>query len=75
MTTAKPKKPKRDRPENPEYQEAVHIDASPKDVVRAIMREPPKPEPEWRYLKDKPRWPRVLSRAVHGPPCFSLPPS
>ena len=40
MTTANPKKPKRGRPENPKYQEPVHIDASPKDVARAIMRKP-----------------------------------
>ncbi len=52
MSTAKPKKPKRGRPENPKYQEAVHIDASPKDVARAIMRKPPKTQSDWRYLKD-----------------------
>ena len=54
MTTDKPKKPRRGRPENPKYHETVHIDASPKDVARAIMRKPSKPETEWRYLKDKP---------------------
>ena len=48
-------KPKRGRPENPKYQETVHIDAPPKDVAKAIMRKPPKPETEWRYLKNKPR--------------------
>ena len=53
MTTAKPKKPKRGRPENPKYQETVHIDAAPKDVAKSIMRKPPKPETEWRYLKNK----------------------
>ena len=52
MTTAKPKKPKRGRPESPKYQETVHIDAAPKDVARAIMRKPPKAESEWRYLKN-----------------------
>ena len=55
MTTAKPKKPTRGRPENPKYQETVHIDAPPKDVAKAIMRRAPKPETEWRYLKNKPR--------------------
>ena len=55
MTTAQPKKPKRGRPENPKYQKTVHIDAPPKDVARTIMRKPPKPESEWRYLKNKPR--------------------
>ncbi len=54
MTTAKPKKPKRGRPENPKYQETVHIDASPKDVARACSS-PQKPENDSRYLKDKPR--------------------
>ena len=53
MTTEKPKKLKRGRPENPKYQDPVHIDASPKDVARAIMRKSPKPEREWRYLKDR----------------------
>ena len=55
MTTAKPKKPKRGRPENPKYQETVHIDASPATVAKAIMKKPPKPESEWRYLKNKPQ--------------------
>ena len=45
-------KPKRGRPENPKYQETVHIDASPKDVTKAIMQKPPKPENEWRYLRN-----------------------
>ena len=52
MSTARPKKPKRGRPENPKYQETVHIDASPKDVARAIMRKPLKTQSDWRYLKD-----------------------
>ena len=51
MSTAKPKKPKRGRPENPKYQEAVRIDAPPDAVAKAIMRKTPKPESEWRYLK------------------------
>ena len=55
MTTAKPKKPKRGRPENPKYQEPVQINAPPESVAKAIMRKPPKAESEWRYLKNKPR--------------------
>ena len=46
---------KRGRPENPKYQEPVQIDATPKNVARAIMRKPPKPESQWRYLKNKSR--------------------
>ena len=53
MKAAKPKKAKRGRPENPKYQETVRIDAPPEAVAKAIMRKPPKPESEWRYLKDK----------------------
>ena len=48
-----PKKSKRGRPENPKYQELVRIDATPEAVAKAIMKRPPKPEREWRYLKDK----------------------
>ena len=55
MTTAKPKKAKRGRPENPKYQETVRIDAPPEAVAKAIMKKPPKSESEWRYLKDKAR--------------------
>ena len=51
MTTAKPSKSKRGRPENPKYQENIRIDAPPRDVAKAIMKKPPKPESEWRYLK------------------------
>ena len=29
MATAKPKKPRRGRPENPKYQKEIHIDARP----------------------------------------------
>ena len=55
MTTANPKKPKRGRPENPKYQETVHIDTPPEAVAKVIMRKPPKAASEWRYLKNKPR--------------------
>ena len=55
MTTAKPKKPKRGRPENPKYQETLRIDAPPETVAKVIMKKPPKAESEWRYLKDKPQ--------------------
>ncbi len=48
------KKPKRGRPENLEYQENISIDASPDAVAKSIMKRPPKPESEWRYLKNKP---------------------
>ena len=51
MKTAKPKTAKRGRPENPKYQETVHIDAPPEAVAKSIMRKPPKAESEWRYLK------------------------
>ena len=34
MTTAKPKTPKRGRPENPKYREEIRIDAPPRDVRR-----------------------------------------
>ena len=54
MTTANPKESKRGRPENPKYQEPVHIDVPPREVAKAIMQKPLKPEKEWRYLKDKP---------------------
>jgi len=55
MTTAKPKKVKRGRPENPKYQETIRVDAPSEAVAKSIMKRPPKPETEWRYLKDKPR--------------------
>ena len=44
---------KRGRPTSPKYEERVHIGASPRDVAKAIMRGPPKPKEQWRYLKDK----------------------
>ena len=52
MTTAKPKKPKRGRPV---YQENIRIDAPPRDVAKAILKKPRKPESEWRYLKEDKR--------------------
>ena len=55
MTTEKPKKLKRGRPENPKYQESIRIDAPPEAVAKSIMKRPPKPETEWRYLKNKPQ--------------------
>ena len=55
MKTAKPKPAKRGRPENPKYQETVRIDAPPETVAKSIMKRPPKPESEWRYLKNKPQ--------------------
>ena len=51
MTTAKAKKPKRGRPENPKYQETICIDAPPRVVAKAIMKKPPKKE--WRFLRGK----------------------
>ncbi len=41
----------RGRPTSPKHEERVHIDASPRDVAKAIMRSPPKPKEQWRYLK------------------------
>ena len=49
------KSAKRGRPENPKFQKPIHINAAPEAVAKAIMRKPPKPETEWRYLKNKPR--------------------
>jgi hypothetical protein len=39
MTTAKPKKAKRGRPENPKYQEAIRIDAPPEAISSAYFRQ------------------------------------
>lgn len=49
------KEPKRGRPENPRYRENISIDASLDAVAKSIMKRPPMPESEWRYLKSKPR--------------------
>ncbi len=43
------------RPVDPKHLEPIKISAKPKDVAEAIMQKPPKPESEWRYLKDKSR--------------------
>ena len=42
-------------PGEPKYQETVRIDAPPEAVAKPITKRPPKPESEWRYLKEKPR--------------------
>lgn len=51
--TAKSKKAKRGRRENPEYQETIRIDAPPEAVARSIVKRPLKAESEWHYLKGK----------------------
>lgn len=41
------------RPVDPKYLKELRIDALPEAVAKAITKKPPKPEGEWRYLKNK----------------------
>ena len=38
----------------PDYDEPVHIPATPEELGNLVMNTPPKPPGEWKYLQDEP---------------------
>ena len=53
MESPSPKKTKCGRPENPKNKKTIRIAAPLEALANPVMKTPPKPDTEWRYVKDR----------------------